>query len=127
MGSIFISYAREDLDFVRKLHDALQSSGHEVWVDWEGIPPIGEWLAEIHQAIDYADACLFVLSPDFLESEPCAAELKRTLEQHKRLVPLIWREVDDSRVQPEIAKLNWIFIRETDDFDEAVDRLNSKA
>ena len=67
MGSIFISYAREDIDFVRKLHGALNRGGHEVWVDWEGIPPIGEWLAEIHRAVDAADACLFVLSPDFLQ------------------------------------------------------------
>lgn len=125
MGSIFISYAREDVDFVSKLHEALNRSDHEVWVDWEGIPPIGEWLAEIHRAIDAADACLFVLSPDFLQSEPCAAELKRALEQHKRLVPIIRRDVADKQVHPEMAKLNWIFFRETDPIEEAVDTLNS--
>jgi len=125
MGSIFISYAREDIDFVRKLHGALNRGGHEVWVDWEGIPPIGEWLAEIHRAVDAADACLFVLSPDFLQSEPCAAELKRALEQHKRLVPIIRHDVDDKKVHPEMAKLNWIFLRDADHFENAIEALDS--
>jgi len=37
MTDVFISYARKDQVFVRKLHDALVTQGRDVWVDWEDI------------------------------------------------------------------------------------------
>ena len=50
MTDAFISYAREDTDFVRRLHEGLDERGHSAWVDWEGIPPSPEWMREIHAA-----------------------------------------------------------------------------
>jgi hypothetical protein len=38
MAEVFISYAREDKDFVQKLHNALAGLNRDTWVDWEGIP-----------------------------------------------------------------------------------------
>lgn len=45
MADVFISYAREDIEFVRGLHDALGKE-RKIWVDWEGIRPSAEWLRE---------------------------------------------------------------------------------
>src|SRR5947209_5089856 len=75
MADLFISYAREDQDFVRRLHRALSRRGKEGWVDWEGIPPTAAWMAEIRSAIGGADAFVFVLSPDSAESKVCGDEL----------------------------------------------------
>ena len=44
MADFFISYARQDRDLVRRLHDALTDRGRDTWVDWEGIPPTAEWM-----------------------------------------------------------------------------------
>ncbi|MFA4902404.1 MAG: TIR domain-containing protein [Desulfobaccales bacterium] len=40
MADVFISYAREDKDFVIRLNDALKVRQREGWVDLEDIPPI---------------------------------------------------------------------------------------
>jgi hypothetical protein len=55
MADVFISYAREDRDFARRLHDALARVNRDTWVDWEGIPPTAEWLNEICYGIESSD------------------------------------------------------------------------
>ena len=46
---VFLSYAREDTDFVRDLHRRLTSQGRSVWVDWESIPHSAEWWSEVER------------------------------------------------------------------------------
>ena len=46
----FVSYAREDQPFVRKLHEALQRRRRDTWVDWEGIVFTEEWMEKIRSA-----------------------------------------------------------------------------
>ena len=60
MTDVFISYAREDRKFVQRLHDALATEGRQSWVDWEGIPALAKWMAEVRAAIDEADGYLVV-------------------------------------------------------------------
>ena len=56
MADVFISYAREEQAFVRRLHEALAARERNSWVDWEGIPPTAEWLNEIYGAIQSAQS-----------------------------------------------------------------------
>jgi hypothetical protein len=37
MTDTLISYSRIDSNFVRKLFDALETSGRDAWINWEGI------------------------------------------------------------------------------------------
>ncbi|MCB1738937.1 MAG: TIR domain-containing protein [Gammaproteobacteria bacterium] len=122
MGHLFISYARVDGEFVARLHDALSAAGREIWVDWDGIPPTDNWMARIEAAIDAADAVLFVLSPDSLSSEVCAAELDLAVGHHKRLIPILHREPSGS-MRAELAELNWIFMRPSDPFEVGISTL----
>jgi WD40 repeat protein len=123
MEKVFISYARKDSAFVRRLHEALEARGREVWVDWEGIPPVDQWLARIRSAIDEADALVFVISPDSVASEVCGIELDHAVRQHKRLIPVVYREVEAGAVRHELAELNYIFARDDDSFDIACETL----
>ena len=50
MADVFLSYKREDAVRVRKLVDALRSSGLDVWWD-EDIPPSAPWEATIEKAL----------------------------------------------------------------------------
>src|SRR5690349_1737462 len=78
---VFISYAREDQVFVRRLHEALtrRRPPKKVWVDLNDIPPAAAWRREVLEAIDSAENFVFVISPDSLASAVCREELARAL------------------------------------------------
>lgn len=65
---------------------------------------------------------VFVISADSVASATCGLELAHAAGQHKRLVPVVWREPDGD-VPAALAALNWIFFRESDDFDAGVEAL----
>lgn len=118
MSDVFISYSRKDAAFVRSLHDALKVAGRESWVDWEGIPPSAEWMGEIQLAIASADTFVFVVSRHSAGSAVCRAEVEYAAEQGKRIVPVVCAEPGTTAVPDAVARLNWIFFRPDDSFDE---------
>jgi hypothetical protein len=116
-SKVFISYSRKNKEFVKKLNDALDNSGVEAWVDWEGIPPSADWMAEISGAIEGADAFIFVISPDSLASKVCGDELELGLKYNKRLIPVLHKDPEKaSTMHEKLAATNWIYLREQDDF-----------
>ena len=123
MSEVFISYSRKDIEPVRRMHAALAARERQTWVDWEGIPPTAEWMQEIRAAIDAAQAFAFVLSPDSLASRVCREELDHAVAQGKRLIPVVCRDVVASDVPEALARLNWVYCREHDDFDTAMNLL----
>lgn len=123
MADAFISYSRKDKDLVRALHDALNQRGRDTWIDWEDIPPTAEWLKEIFSAIEAAHTFVFVISPDSVASDVCKQEIAHAAKHNKRLVPIVRSNVDPQHVPEALAKLNWIFFRESDDFDTAFQSL----
>ena len=123
MTDVFISYAREDKKFVKRLHTALTECERESWVDWDGIPPTAEWMQEINSAIEKANTFIFVISPDSVASEVCCLEIDHAVQQHKRLIPLVYREAPTTSVHSALSALNWIFFRDADDFQAAFEML----
>ena len=118
MTDVFISYSRKNKSFVQKLFDAFEKEGKKAWVDWEGIPHGSEWWREIEVGIESSDSFIFVISPDSIASEICERELIHALESNKRLVPILYQDVK-GEIPPDLAKLDWIFFRDSDDFDKA--------
>jgi WD40 repeat protein len=116
MADVFISYSRKDADFVRRLHDGLTAQKRDVWVDWNDIPVTAEWWREVQAGIDSADSVLFVMSPDSLASKVCGEELAYAVQQHKRLVPIVYRDVGSQSVPDALGRHNWLFMRDSDDF-----------
>lgn len=116
-ANVFVSYSRRNKDFVERLHAALEGTQRQVWVDWENIPLASDWWQEIELGIELADTFIFVLSPDSVQSKVCRQEIDHAVKQNKRLVPLVYEDVAPSQVHPELARLNWIFLRPTDDFE----------
>ena len=119
----FVSYAREDQPFVRRLHEALERRSRDTWVDWEGIYPTEEWMAKIRSAIDGSPAFVFVLSPDSIASGVCGEEIDHAVRQNKRIIPIVAREVNAAQVHPAVAKLNWLSFPAAGEFDAQVDAL----
>src|SRR6266480_2354343 len=125
MAQIFISYSRKDGEFVHRLDEELRRRGREAWVDWEGIRALENWEETIYAAIEGADTFIFVLTPDSVASEICGREIKHAAAQNKRMVPLVARDLKADTVHESLAKLNWIFCRNSDDFQKATDTLVS--
>ena len=115
-ANVFISYSRRNKEFVQELHGALEATDRQVWVDWENIPVAVDWWQEIQLGIELADTFVFILSPDSVASNVCSQEIEAALQHNKRLVPVVCQDVQPDQVHPELARLNWIFLRPQDDF-----------
>lgn len=123
VSSAFISYSRKNRDFAKRLNDALNARNRKTWIDLEGIPISSDWLKEIESAIEAADACVFVLSPDWAASEICRSELDYAVKYNKRLVPVVRAEPDNRGYPETLRRINWLFCREHDELGDAVEQL----
>jgi hypothetical protein len=133
MSDVFISYSRKDQIFVRTLHKALENSQRETWIDWEGIAKGVEWWKEIEKGIEGSDTFVFVISPDSAISFICQDEIKHAIKYNKQILPIVYKNAEefleqDNPAHSAIRSHNWLFFRETDNFEqsfqELIDALN---
>lgn len=123
MAKVFISYSRKDIEFAKRLTTELQKNELDFWVDWEGIPPTVDWWKQIEKGIEEADAFLFLISPDSAASKICEQEIDHAVKNSKRIIPLIVRDTKGDESPKQLSHLNWIFFREHDDFNTALQKL----
>ena len=123
MQDAFISYAREEQAFVRRLPAALLAAGRQAWVDWQDIPATAKFVQEIRRAIESAAVFVFVISPHAARSTTCRMEIGHAAEHRKRIVPIVRRECDRDDLPLAVGELNWIFFRDSDDFATSVEIL----
>src|SRR5262245_24737204 len=127
LSNVFVSYSRKDTVFVRGLDAAFKARKMEVWVDWEDIPLSANWWEEIKVGIEGADVFIFVISPDSVASDICRQEITHAIHNNKRFIPILHREINTAelrdKMHPAISAHNWVFLRETDDFDKAFAQL----
>ncbi|MBZ0282572.1 MAG: TIR domain-containing protein [Anaerolineae bacterium] len=87
---VFISYSRQDYEFVRRLIADLQAEGIQVWIDQQGLQ-VGtpSWERAIRDAIRATDAVVLIASPDSGQSRYVRGEL-HIAEMYKRPVYPVW-------------------------------------
>eukprot|EP00468_Gymnochlora_sp_CCMP2014_P012515 CAMPEP_0167759698 /NCGR_PEP_ID=MMETSP0110_2-20121227/11167_1 /TAXON_ID=629695 /ORGANISM="Gymnochlora sp., Strain CCMP2014" /LENGTH=405 /DNA_ID=CAMNT_0007646111 /DNA_START=51 /DNA_END=1265 /DNA_ORIENTATION=- len=122
-NDIMISYSRRNKAFVKTLVKGLKERKIDPWVDWEDIPPAADWKEEIERGIQQAYAVIAVLSPEYLMSEFCHDEIEIAQEHGKLLVPVVYEQVEYQQVWPDLARVNWIFMRKDDNFNEGMEKL----
>ena len=120
---VFLSYSRRDKAFSQQLCQTLTAHGKQVWVDWNNIAPAENWREEMYRGIQAARNFVFIISPHSLGSEHCQDELNHALTYHKRLIPVLWEEIDSADCHPALARHNWVFARQQDDFEQAVQKV----
>lgn len=108
MADAFISYAREDQDFARRLHAALVDAGHSLWVDWESIHPSSDWFEEIAEGIDQSDAVIFVVTSSSVQSKECRAEVEHARRAEIRIVPVLREPVDPALLPAGSGAFQWV-------------------
>lgn len=123
MAKVFVSYSRRDIEFAKRLTTELHKNKLDFWIDWEGIPPTVDWWQEIEKGIEEADVFLFLISPDSAKSKVCGQEIDTAIKNAKRIIPLIVRQLNADEAPQQLSHLNWIFFRENDDFNVALQNL----
>lgn len=109
MSNLFISYAREDRDFVAKLVNVLKGAGHEVW--WDNHLEGGDqFRTSIEQALDAASSSVVVWSERSRMSRWVNDEAEAALQQSK-LVPL---RIDGCRIPLGFSGLHTLDFRSWD-------------
>ncbi|MCL4880203.1 MAG: tetratricopeptide repeat protein [Anaerolineae bacterium] len=90
---IFISYASADRAPVERLHERLKAEALPMWIDnldvSEGLKAGQPWREGLAEALQTALAVVWVASPASMASPWVRAELQRTLELGKPLIPLV--------------------------------------
>jgi hypothetical protein len=123
-NDVFISYCRRDKAFVEKLYASLQQANRNPWVDWDDIYKGEDWWKSIQKGIEQADSFVFVISPDSVVSQVCREEVEYAAKLNKRILPLLWREgFEMAQVHRPISQHNWIFARDSDNFQKAFQEL----
>ena len=125
MAKVFVSYSRKDIVFAKRLTAELQKSEMDFWIDWEGIPPTVDWWREIEKGIEEADVFVFLISPDSAKSKVCGQEIDTAVKNGKRVIPIVVRDIAWEDTPKHLGHLNYIFIREGDDFNAAVNKLTT--
>jgi WD40 repeat protein len=121
--AVFISYSRRDREFTRNLETAFREKGRKVWIDQKDIQHTEEWLKAIYSGIEAADNFIFIISPDAIVSENCAKEVAHAVKHNKRLIPVLYREVNDKDVPEHLAELDWVPFQQEADFNAAFEIL----
>ena len=109
---IFLSYSREDNDFVKKLKRDLESHGYSVWIDTDDIHTGADWHSVIGTALQNSKALIAVLTAKYLVSKYCKNELFMASHQKKPIFPIMLETVDFSSkdgagVLLAVSSLNW--------------------
>lgn len=149
LQDVFISYGRADsYHFAKTLNERLLAEGLEVWFDFDDIPLGVDYQKQIDDGIDKADNFLFIISPHSVNSVYCGLEIQRALDRGKRIIPLLqveeisqdtwqlrnptgtdeqWQAYKEAgkhssypNMHPIIQKINWVYFRETDDFESSL-------
>ena len=107
MSDVFISYSRKDSDFARKLTNALAETGRDIWIDWEDIARGADWLHEILSGIEATDTFVFIVSQHSLTSEICNREVEHARKHHKRIIPLVLRDITKNKQLDQYVKAQW--------------------
>ncbi|MCC7452079.1 MAG: TIR domain-containing protein [Anaerolineae bacterium] len=91
----FVSYRSTEYDFARSVACFLRKQGQGAWVDkLGGILPGDDWVAKLEAGVDHAAVIIPILSPAYMQSRYCLAELQRAISQGKPVIPVMQSPTD---------------------------------
>lgn len=125
MPDVFISYSRKDKAFAEELHKKLENAQLDAWRDLNDIPGGVDWNAEIYKAIEDANAFIFIISENSIRSDNCQKELDHAVTNKKRLIPIVFQEVDREFIPQDLSSRQFIDFQTCDEeiSTEALDKL----
>src|SRR5260221_4763166 len=124
-AQLFISYSRSDRISVDKLVADLRQRNYDLWmdVDERGIEPGEDWRKELVAQMSAAQGVIACVSPDFLASPFCRAEIEQAQQEGKPIYPVIMRRLGQDRSLADFKLDNLQFIDLTADYVAGLNRL----
>ncbi len=116
---VFISYARADVDFAKRLATGLRRFGLVVWLDVYSITAGKSWARQVGEALDRCELMLLILSPRSMASDNSDDEWNYFLDKKKHVIPALYEPTD---VPYRLNKLQYIDFT-TQPFDGALTQL----
>jgi tetratricopeptide (TPR) repeat protein len=101
----FVSYARKDSDFVRRLVEDLKARGANVWLDQSDIQLGQRWDAEVERALRMCGEMLVILSPASVESRNVMDEVTFALDKGKKIIPVLHQKCE---IPFRLGRLNYV-------------------
>ena len=121
----FISYAREDEEFVTTTSQRLKETGIATWFDKRDLNPGDDWELQIEQGIENSDFCLMFISSTtvnkigFKNREQRLA-LKQQSYRPRGTIFIIPILIDECIVPHDLKDLHWLRVSDPDWFDRLV-------
>ena len=103
---VFISYARHDMVFADVLVSDLEANGFEVMIDRRDLPFGEQWQKVLKDFIIAADAVVWLVSSQSINSHWCNWELGEVEQLRKRLVPIRIAPVANTDLPKTIGKVH---------------------
>jgi len=88
----FISYCRDDLDFVDKLAKDLTTRGTSIWLDRIQIRAGQAWDKAVENALGHCPQLMVVLSPAAVASDNVLNEVAFALDEGKPVIPVLYQD-----------------------------------
>ena len=104
---VFISHSQETKPLARRLVEAFEQAGLEVWDDERDIYPGDNWAKITGQALEEAEAMVVLLTPEALDSTAVRREISFALGNKRfknRLIPVLVG-IDDGTA---FEKVPWV-------------------
>jgi tetratricopeptide (TPR) repeat protein len=122
---LFVSYSRSDRLAVDQLVHDLRRRHYVLWmdVDERGIEPGEDWAKELEKQMSGSEGAIACISPDFLRSKYCQAEIEQAKRENKPIYPVIVRRLDEgqSLASMDLAHLQYVDL--TQDYRAGLRRL----
>jgi len=108
-SQVFVSYSRDDSQFVRRLVDDLTNRGVDIWLDVRDILASERWDSEVQEALRESDFFMIVLSPTSAGSENVQDEIAYALSKKKRVFPILYQDCD---IPFRLARVQYVDFRQ---------------
>lgn len=108
-SQVFVSYSRDDSQFVRRLVDDLTKRGVDIWLDVRDILASERWDSEVQEALRESDFFMIVLSPTSAGSENVQDEIAYALSKKKRVFPILYQDCD---IPFRLARVQYVDFRQ---------------
>ena len=95
MTQVFISYSRNDMEFVQRLAEDLQRAGLDIWWDLSDIQGSDVWERKIEEGLKSSQYFIVVLTPDSLESRWVRREYLSADNKGIKIIPVKLKTCDD--------------------------------
>jgi WD40 repeat protein len=124
VANVFISHTGADVEWAEQICRWLHEDGHNVFLDVDkrdGVSPGDDWEALLYERLHWADAVVCVVTPAYLQSVWCAAEIGAARALGSELLPV---RVTSEPLDDQLLTLKQ-YVDAARDASDARDRLRS--